>query len=791
MKVFVFLCFWLFFLTISAQEINIDIIITGLDNEPIPGVFVISKNKGKTIAISGKDGNAKFQIQNRDILIFEAMGYNVRKISSSEIKRRDTVIINKSLEKLGEVIISDNYADKRKKEVSNTIEIINNEFITSQLEGGLANSLERLPGVSTVKTGSGNNKPVLRGLSFNRISIYENGIKHEAQQWGKDHGLEIDKYSVKIAEIIKGPASLRYGADAIGGVINIVDNTVPQQNSTGGSISSGYNSNNNGFSGSLNINKRFNKFFIDSRISALKRSDASVPTDNIDVYSYKVNLKDSKLRNTAGKNLSTHLTLGYLTNKVCSRLFVSNFYQKSGFFANAHGLEPRNVDENKHDNSIWNILYPSKMVNHFKLINRTVIKKEKFKTTINLGYQRNFRKELNDYIEHGYMPSVLPDSFENNLERLFKKEVLSANFSNKHEYSKNKFEYGINSQYTKNNAKGWSFIIPSFREFNLGVFIHNKYKFNSKASLNGGLRYDYGVIKSIEEHDWFETPVIDGNDTSYSFLQRAKNLRKEYSNFSGAIGINYNLKHYSFKANIGKSFRMPEAKELASNGINYHHFAYEKGNKDLSPEVSYQIDFSLKTHYSSWAIEISPFINYFPNYIYLNPTSQYDYQYGAGNQIYEYRQSKVIRYGGEIHSHYNITNYLRLGLIGEYIYSEQKSGEKQGFSLPFSPPPEILFNINYKPALKTEILKNTFIATDLILKSKQENIVPPEVKTEGYNSINVSAGTKIKTGKSFIGLNAKVKNLLNRKYFNHTSFHRVINIPEPGRTFLINLDYKF
>jgi iron complex outermembrane receptor protein len=97
-------------------------------------------------------------------------------------------------------------------------------------------SLERLPGVSTMDIGSGQSKPVIRGLGFNRVVVVENNIKHEAQQWGADHGLEIDQYAVNNVEVIKGPASLIYGSDAMGGIIDMKNRKVPVENSFGGTI---------------------------------------------------------------------------------------------------------------------------------------------------------------------------------------------------------------------------------------------------------------------------------------------------------------------------------------------------------------------------------------------------------------------------------------------------------------------------------------------------------------------------------------------------------------------------
>lgn len=235
---------------------------------------------------------------------------------------------------------------------------------------------------------------------------------------------------------------------------------------------------------------------------------------------------------------------------------------------------------------------------------------------------------------------------------------------------------------------------------------------------------------------------------------------------------------------------MPTAKELSSNGVNYHRFSYEKGDAALAPEISYQLDAGTEWHTQKFAIGVSPFINFFPNYIYLNPTNQYDRFYGAGNQVFHYTQSEVLRWGGEIHSHYALSRSLQLGIIGEYIYAEQLSGRKKGFTLPFSPPASAVFNIKYQ-AHTARYLHRPYISLDYQIVGKQERIVPPEEKTDGYNLLNVSIGSYIgkKTDKIFISL--QVHNIFNTIYLNHTHYYRLINVPGTGRSFLVNLTIPF
>ncbi len=221
---------------------------------------------------------------------------------------------------LQEVVVTDNYAETRKKEESLNIEIVNDDYLKQNLGGSLMTSLERLPGITTIDIGSGQSKPVIRGLGFNRVVVVENNIKHEAQQWGADHGLEIDQYAVDNVEVIKGPASLMYGSDAIGGVIDMKNRKLPAENSFGGTIDLSGKTNNDFLGTSISLYGRKKWFFADVRATFLDYGDYKVPTDSVDIYSYRAALYKNHLRNTAGKEKDLHFSFGIIQKRVSKQI---------------------------------------------------------------------------------------------------------------------------------------------------------------------------------------------------------------------------------------------------------------------------------------------------------------------------------------------------------------------------------------------------------------------------------------------------------------------------------------
>lgn len=358
---------------------------------------------------------------------------------------------------------------------------------------------------------------------------------------------------------------------------------------------------------------------------------------------------------------------------------------------------------------------------------------------------------------------------------------VSLNLKDYVEVGRHQLTFGLNGERQYNRIGGWTFLIPSFEQLTAGVFAYDRYRLNDQVLLHGAVRFDHGSLHMHGYRDWFPS---EGPEGEQAYLERATDLRRNFNSFVWSAGLNYQpSESLSLKANIGKSFRMPIAKELSANGVNYHYFSYERGNPSLSPEQSYQADFSAGWQSGGWDIQVSPFYNYFPNYIYLNPTAAFDHFYGAGNQVFEYAESRVVRYGGEVQVSRKIGRSLTAELLGEYLYSQQLSGDKKGFSLPFAPPPSLLMGLSWTPERKG----NPYVSVDYRRVAAQNRIVPPEKKTPGYGVMALQAGVEATLAGMPLHVNLQVQNLLDTRYMEHTSFYRLIELPEMGRNVVLSL----
>ncbi|MCR5180980.1 MAG: TonB-dependent receptor [Bacteroidaceae bacterium] len=651
---------------------------------------------------------------------------------------------------------------------------VSHDYLQEHFSGSLMQTLEGIPGVKAMAIGSGQSKPTIRGLGFNRMVVSEDGIKHEGQQWGDDHGLEIDQFSVDRAEVIKGPAALLYGSDAIGGVLSLYSNHVPIE-PLSGSVQLFGRSNNEQIGFTTKLGGRHGDWFYRVGATLIDYADYHVPTDSIQYFSYWIKLKDRRLRNTAGSERDGNLMVGYAGYRFHTDLRVSDSYSKSGFFANAHGLEVR-LSDIDYDTSRRDVDLPYQWVNHFKVLSHTAWKGEQLRWDANLAWQNNLREERSEAVSHGYMPR--PDG---TLERRFVKNTLTAKLGmnlalgESHELSA-----GLNGEYQHNRRDGWGFIIPDFETTSIGAFAMDRYTISERLKLNAGIRIDHAHTHIGSYKDWFLTPV-EGGDSVYKV--RSADVDRDFTSLTWSAGVNYAVGHWVLKSNIGKSFRVPTPKELGADGVNYHIFRYERGNAQLDPEESYQIDMGIHWDNDVVCVQVDPYINFFPNYIYLNPTSKYV----EGLQLHHYTQAQVLRYGVEAQATWVIDRHWETELKGEYLYAEQLSGEKKGYTLPFSTP----WSVDAGAKYSFQWHGNSFLGVNARIVGAQNEIVPPEQPTDGYWTLNLSAKKQIPLRNCKVNIALHADNLLNRRYYDHTSFYRLINVPEPGRnvSMMVGVEY--
>lgn len=675
---------------------------------------------------------------------------------------------------LEEVVISESLRKSLDTSSPLNIESIGERFLNENFTGNLMQTLQNIPGIQSMDIGSGFSKPMIRGMGFNRVSVTENGVKQEGQQWGADHGLEIDVFNVQRITIRKGPSSLLYGSDAMGGVIEILPPALPLTNRFSGEAVLLGKSVNGTIGGSLMLEMKRNHLYARARFSEQQYGDYRVPTDTIIYLTQKLPVYDNKLKNTAGFERNVNLYTVYQKDNYFSSYSVSNVYQKSGFFPGAHGIP--SASRLQSDGNSRNIDLPFNKVNHFKFMSKQQYHWEKFIGVWDMGFQNNHREEWSEFHTHydeQPMPGKDPDK-----ELSFSLNTYSSSFKVK-ELRLGGWEHtlGWDLQYQTNKIGGYSFLLPEYKRFTTGVFWLTAYELADNLMISGGLRYDYGKLNISAYEDPYLVTYLQNRgypaEVVESYRWRSYAVNRSFGDVSGSVGVVWTPSgSHVIKANVGRSFRLPGANELASNGVHHGTFRHEQGNPSLDSEYGWQLDASYAYADRNFSLAVNPFVSWYSNYIYLRPGGEWSVLPHAG-QVYQYTGAKAFFTGAEISFQIDFLQWFTYTLTGEYIYTYNRD---ENTPLSFSPPASARNMITWKNRIAQLHVELQSIAT-------QKRVARNEDTTSGTNLLHVGLTWNVSMGPVKAELLFSVHNLLDTKYYNHLSFYRKVEIPEPGRNF--------
>lgn len=684
---------------------------------------------------------------------------------------------------ISEIVITEDHRLARNRRSTVQLEVVGQEFLNNHFSGSLMQTLERLPGVHSMDIGSGFSKPVIRGMGFNRVSVTENGIKQEGQQWGADHGLEIDALNVEQVNVRKGPASLLYGSDAMGGVIEITQAPPPMDDQVFGEVVAIGKSVNDLLGGSLLLGVKKNGFYTKIRYSEQHFGDYRVPTDHIVYLTQYMPIYKKRLKNTAGRERDISWFGEYRKGRYRGSYTLSNAYQKVGFFPGAHGIpDASRVDD---DGNSRNIDLPHSRVNHFKATTHQQYTWDAWQLQWHGGYQNNHREEWSLFHTHygsQAAPLVDPDK-----ELSFTLYTASSGLKLRF-LGDERWEHtgGWDLQYQRNTIGGYSFLLPEFKRITNGVFWLSSYRLNESLSLSGGVRYDLGKVDSRSFTDHYLAVYLEEQGYSPTEIEanqvRSQAVNRRFGDWSGSVGVVWEpAEKHLLKANLGHSFRLPGANELASNGVHHGTFRHEKGDVSLDSEKGWQVDLAYSWFGKYLTVSISPFASWFNNYIYLRPTGEWSILPHAG-QIYRYTGAEALFAGAEAHIDVKLPFHLQYELTGEYVYTYNCD---EHIPLSFSPPGSLRNTVKWAKKKVSFYAEHQYIA-------RQERTDRNEDPTPGTHLLNAGANFSFPLGGAKAEVVVTARNLLDRHYYNHLSFYRRVEIPEPGRSLqlLIKVPFK-
>jgi iron complex outermembrane receptor protein len=680
---------------------------------------------------------------------------------------------------IDEVVVTGSLGRTIERRSAQPVEVVDEAFLHEHFTGNLTQALQHLPGVHSMSIGSGFSKPVIRGMGFNRISVTENGIKQEGQQWGADHGLEIDAFGVERVVVRKGPASLLYGSDAMGGVVEIMQAPQPAENQLFGEAFGLWRSVNGTGGGSLMLGVKKNAWYIKGRFSEQHFGDLHVPTDTVVYLTQRLPIAGRRLKNTAGFERDASGSVDYRSGRYGVGVAVSNAYQKVGFFAGAHGVpgparladdgDPRNID------------LPYSTVNHLKISARQQYMWDKAVGVWNIGFQHNHRQEWSQFHTH-YGTAQAPPAADPDKELEFSLRTFSSSVRLETARSGNwEHTAGWDIQYQKNAIGGYSFLLPEYERFTTGLLWLSEWRAGEKLSVTGGIRYDYGRLDAAAFEDAYLEEYLLGlgydEENIARYRWRSYAVDRRFGDVSGSLGLVWwPGGPHTVKMNLGRGFRLPGANELASNGVHHGTFRHEQGDASLDPERGWQLDASYEYEQEGISLSVTPFLSWYGNYLYLQPTGQWSILPHAG-QIYRYAGAEAVFAGAEVDFCIHFLRRWTYQFVGEYVYGRNLD---ERIPLPFSPPAAMHHTLTWERGRFRVYAEGQGIAP-------QRQVSRNEEPTPGAFLWNMGASVTVFD----VELSLSAQNIFDTKYYDHLSFYRQAEIPEPGRNIQLFIKIPF
>lgn len=767
------------FLSVTGVQANsvhsLKGVITDAKGNPVPGA-IVSIPDLKTGAAADSNGlyiisrlpKGNFLVQVR-MLGYASESHTVFIQGSTT----ENFTLNQSVVEANEVVVTGISEATEKRKSAFPITSIGIKELQQTPFSNIVDAIAKLPGVNQVTTGPAISKPVIRGLGGNRILTITDHIRLEGQQWGDEHGIEVDDYNVSKIEVLKGPASLAYGSDALAGVVNIITDEPLQENRVAGEVLMNYQTNSGLAATSAKISGNKNGWGWKA-YGTLKAA-----------HDYK-NKYDGSVYNSRFQNGNFGAHIGLNKSWGYSRLSFSSFNQKLGIAEGerdpATGQFLKIVNENGTEEEIvadeaegkrYETEIPYQKISHQKIAwNNLLHLNQGDRIGLTLGFQQNNRKEFGDVLEPE-APALFFSlrTFSYNLRYFFR------------ERNNWKISAGINGMKQMNKNEGREFLIPDYDLTDAGFFVIVRKDFN-QWSFSGGARYD---LRSVSVMDLFlDSAGKPVNHPATDGIVKFNSFSRIFSNFSASAGASYTASPaLVYRLNLASGFRAPNIAELASNGVHEGTIRYEYGSRDLKPEKNLQADLGLEYNSEHLRLNLALYANYITDFIYIRKLAgtngtdsipQTDNEQGKAAFIYD--QHNALLLGGELYSdfHPHPLDWLHLENTISFVRGK-RTGENLADSirnLPYMPAPTWFVALRAQKNKLNERIKNAYakIGADIYFEQPYAfSAYQTETTSPGYSLLQAGIGFDLygKKNKALCSISVAAQNLLDAPYQNHLS----------------------
>jgi iron complex outermembrane receptor protein len=650
---------------------------------------------------------------------------------------------------LKQVVVTGPTGAVKMQDMSMPAGIVDHNSLRMTPATNIVDAVAKLPGVAQVSTGSGISKPVIRGLGYNRVVVVADGVRQEGQQWGDEHGVEIDGNAVSSVEVLKGPASLLYGSDALAGVLKLNTDPVVPLGKMRLNVNSEYHTN----SGLVNYSFNYggNKQGLSWNIRYGDKFAHAYKTPG-----------DGYVPNTQFRERALSGMLGI--NKVWghTRLMGSYFHLTPSIAEGERDPQTGKLEQPYANAKTYHHGLPYQQVYHYKTVLDNAFYLGEGRLNAVLAYQQNRRQEFEEPDEYGLYLKLHTVNY--NIHYVTRR--LGEDW---------RITSGVSGMWQRSVNKGDEFLIPDYSLFDFGAFVTTTANVGNWA-LNGGLRFDNRHLNSRE--------LMDDGDLRFQAFKR------DFSGFTASVGAVWHAnEHLDLRANAARGFRAPNISELASNGVHEGSLRYEVGNCDLKPEFSLQFDLGAELTTSWLDAQLSLFSNRIDNYIFIHRTGEViDDEFIT----YRYDSGDAQLLGGELALDIHPWHFLHLGTSFSLVNAVQLHQPEESKYLPFTPAPRWQSDIKWEVLHDGRVLNNAFVSLGVDYNFKQDHYYRAdntETATPAYCLLNAAIGTDIMfKGQRVACLSIMGTNLTNKAYQSHLSRLKYADVnPVTGRQGVLNM----
>jgi iron complex outermembrane receptor protein len=663
---------------------------------------------------------------------FALVGYapEIRQVSIADTDQTIDVVLRPTLIELPEVQVTASPVGTTALTSPQPTSLLSSEELQSNRAPSLGETISTLPGVRSLSTGSGIGKPVIRGLSSNRVLVLADGQRLENSQWGDEHGPQVEAGEAERVEVIRGPASVLYGSDALGGVVNVI--TPPLPDAIGrsafmdGRVLASYGTNNEQPDGTLSLEGATGALGFRGSLTGRTSSDIETPV--------------GELFNSGGRTWNGSGTLGYR----------GSFGAVSASYT--HRDEKVEIHEDPAEDPEAT---PFQRIGEDRVHLGANLATGPSHFDIDLGYERNRRREFEEADATDVALGLLANTYSGDLRF---HHVPLGPFGGIVGVS------GLRNEFEK---FGEETLIPNNAYNNLGLYAFEQAELG-RWNLSLGARYDYRRL-SVEDDQ----------------VLGVASQERTYNSVTGNVGVLYRVAEpVAVVLNVGRGYRAPSAFDLFSNGVHEGTVRFERGDSTLKNETSINSDLALRVQTTDLTAEVGAFANYIDNFIFPNPTSEFDPE--SGFQIFQISQGDARLAGFEAAAQYHATRWLHLRGTADYTHGQNTTTDTP---LPFIP----AFRATYSARLEGTgkgWLQRPYLSLGGESNARQTRLDPEDFAPPGYTLVNFGGGFAMPAGRSQFAVDVQVRNVFDKEYTSFLSRYKTYAL-DMGRNVIVQVSTEF